>query len=128
MKLLFEDRKWYLATDDQKALFRKAIAAILNEDQEDPIYTVSNNIGNINQFAPIPLRQDPRFPEYAKSIPFEIKVSRETGTDGTIILYRISNKILAYNLQFSLRKIGFKDIFIGSSPETIRKIAKFFGN
>lgn len=128
MKLKFESGRWYVENGDSVTLFDRFIASLMNEGLPENIYVLATSGDDSCVFMPMAFCEDPRYPDGAMRSPFSIGVYNSEDGQGTLRFFKIDNRDLAEDLKTKLAKLGFSNVLIAPSAETVGKIIKHFGD
>ena len=128
MKLKFESGRWFVENDGAEILFEKFIASLMNKGLPQKVYVVASEMDDSCLFTPMAFCEDPRYPDGAMRSPFSIGVYNSEDGQGTLRFFKIDNRDLAEDLKTKLAKLGFTNILIAPSAETVGKIIKHFGD
>lgn len=128
MKLKHESGRWYVVEGETTTPFEKYIASLLNQGLPKNVYVVATEMDDSCVFTPMAFTEDPRYPDGAMNSPFAIGVYNTEDGVGALRLMNIENRELAEDLKSKLAAIGFKNVLLTPSAETVKKIAKFFGD
>jgi len=128
MKFKHESGRWFVENGDSVTLFEKFIASLLNNGLPKNVYVVASDMDDSCVFTPMKYGETPRFPDGALDPQFTIGVYNSEDGQGTLRLFNIDNRELAEDLKSKLAELGFTNVLIAPSAETVEKIIKHFGD
>lgn len=128
MKFKHESGRWFVEVGSAVTPIEKFLASLMNKDLPQNIYVVASDMDDSCVFTPMSFYEDPRYPNGALNSPFSIGVYNSDDGQGALRFFNINNRELADDLKSKLAELGFTNVLIAPSAETVKKIITHFGD